>query len=552
MVAVSLLAIGKTGYALAAREAVASILAHSSFDVFVMVDDRTKDLIPAGERVHVRLDAMRYFDRADHFLAKFSALEWCVAESDAAVVLQFDADAVLLRNVTDEEIEAALGSCQLGMVEQTAIRGSTMHRRDFLEHYIGCSMHFIAPDLPAPTESGFRFYNSGVVLARRAGLLEFLQWARDTRLSRTGRHAVGNHMIADQDYFQVWANSLRPGCCRELPWHWNHCEHWDEGFPRAHALIAHFSNFCQGPTLDTIAAMRQLRRANSYVPCTKPTGGLPELAFVIVTHNSGKVLGHCLEATTRTGGSVVVIDNASTDNSAVQAEQAGALVIRNADNLGFAAAANQGAEAVRSRYLCFLNPDCLVTSEVVKAALSAFLISPSAIVVPDYAEWDGTRITGRQEGYTRCRLIADLLDTHGLPGLGSRIKKLPGCNDASWHWPLGACLFISKTVFAALGGFDERYFCYMEDVALGLAAAHHRVTIVGLDAIVPHFGGQGSTVSLATRVRLLDSARLEFATQRFGRGFAGVMRILRMLLQAANCLRRAGRGFVDTVIRAMS
>jgi hypothetical protein len=146
---------------LAAREAVASILAHSNFDVFVMVDDRTKDFIPAGERVHVqRLDTIPYSDRADSFLAKFAALEWCLAESDAAIVLQFDADAMLLRSVTDEEIEAALGACQLGMVEQTAIRGSTMRRRDFLEHYTRCSLHFIAPDLPVPAEADFRYFGA--------------------------------------------------------------------------------------------------------------------------------------------------------------------------------------------------------------------------------------------------------------------------------------------------------------------------------------------------------------------------------------------------------
>ena len=56
-----------------------------------------------------------------------------------------------------------------------------------------------------------------------------------------------SHMLADQDYLRLWTNSRHPGSCTTLAWDWNHCEHWDDGFPRRGARIVHASNFCRGP-----------------------------------------------------------------------------------------------------------------------------------------------------------------------------------------------------------------------------------------------------------------------------------------------------------------
>jgi hypothetical protein len=81
-------------------------------------------------------------------------------------------------------------------------------------------------------------------------------------LSEAGHvdHQVGMHMIADQDYLQYWVHNLKPGSCILLPWYWNHCRHWAEGFPRPGARVIHFSNFCNGPDQDIIKQMRKFRR----------------------------------------------------------------------------------------------------------------------------------------------------------------------------------------------------------------------------------------------------------------------------------------------------
>lgn len=253
---------GRRGYFRAGREAARSLLDHSDFDVFVALGAGDGPPPPTSQRLRVerlRNDATTKQSRASRFLLKFEALDACLHASDAPYLLMLDADAVLVAPTTSDDVRAALGDRSLGMVEQTGIRGSDMDRQGFLEHYARHSLAFLAPGTPAPPLSSFRFFNSGVVLARREEMAAILGWARQRMAAAAGPHCVGEHMIADQDYLQVWANALRPGACAELSWQWNHCEHWDADFPRPDARILHFSNFCRGPRRQDVAHMRAAR-----------------------------------------------------------------------------------------------------------------------------------------------------------------------------------------------------------------------------------------------------------------------------------------------------
>jgi hypothetical protein len=241
---------GRRSYYRAARAAVRSVLRHSDFDVFVALGDRDRWRPAASPRVHVRsLAALpRGGFRAWPFLLKLRALASCLAETSADIVVLLDADARFVARTDVASIEGALAGRALGMVEQTTILGSAMARADFLDHYVRHSLTWLGGDLAAPRLEEFRFFNSGVVLGRRAELERLTAWAL-ARMEEAGdRHHVGAHMIADQDYLQIWTNSLRPGSCAALSWEWNHCEHWDAGFPRRGARIVHASNFCRGPT----------------------------------------------------------------------------------------------------------------------------------------------------------------------------------------------------------------------------------------------------------------------------------------------------------------
>jgi lipopolysaccharide biosynthesis glycosyltransferase len=173
-------------------------------------------------------------------------------------ILQLDADAVLVKDLTPELIIDQLRSHSFAMMEQTAIKGSNNNRQFFLNHFIEHTMVWFGKKTMPPSIDTFRYFNSGVVLSTGVAMVAFLSWCQSMIEQKPAHHRVGQHMIADQDYFQYWLNTLHPGQCNTLPWYWNHCEHWHDSFPQAGALICHFSNFCNGPDTNTAKRMHSL------------------------------------------------------------------------------------------------------------------------------------------------------------------------------------------------------------------------------------------------------------------------------------------------------
>jgi N-acetylglucosaminyl-diphospho-decaprenol L-rhamnosyltransferase len=253
-----------------------------------------------------------------------------------------------------------------------------------------------------------------------------------------------------------------------------------------------------------------------------------ELTTVIVTHNSAAVLPDCLDSLKRSSsGSVIVVDNASTDRSVAIARAAGAEVHELDRNTGFAKAANQGARAARSSFLCFLNPDCRVDDPLLEAAANVLRQRGRCIALPRFLHDDGSVVPGCQPGYTRKKLLADVIENNfGWPRVIRLLKRMPGYDARGWQWPLCACAFIQKELFLEVGGFDERYFLYMEDVELGSSICQAGGVITGLDATVHHHAQTGSAVSLEHRVKLLNTARLQYARRHYGAGFEWLLRRL--------------------------
>lgn len=247
------------------------------------------------------------------------------------------------------------------------------------------------------------------------------------------------------------------------------------------------------------------------------------VTVIVVAYQSDAVLGGCLESVRCLEDvSVRVVDNASTDASCAIARSLGAEVVPLPHNIGFAAAANRGAEGVTTGILCFLNPDCELTAEAVRVAREALGTGRLVCGVPEFEQGGGI-VPGRQPGYTWRKVLADVLeDNRRLRSVSRWLRRHPSHHDHGWHWPLGTCLFVTADHFQAVGRFDERYFLYMEDVEFGMQMRRAGGEVIGLPVRLRHIGMQGSTVPPRHRQRMLDEARIQFARRHYGPLIAGL------------------------------
>jgi hypothetical protein len=263
----------------------------------------------------------------------------------------------------------------------------------------------------------------------------------------------------------------------------------------------------------------------------------PSLDIIIVNWNTGDALADCLDSiaaasTSVTLERVVVVDNASTDTSMRAVDAAGPPLtgVRNERNRGFGAACNQGAAGSRAAYLLFLNPDTRLEPDTLRRTLD-FLEAPGQ----EYVGICGVRLVG-EDGrpstaaarFPTPRLVFGEATglSRWLPGLFPRhllrADECTGTRDVDQV--IGAYFMIRRPLFASLGGFDERFFVYFEEVDLSLRArqAGYR-SVYFHDAQAYHRGGLSSDQVKAARLFYSLRSRLLYAWKHFPPFQAGLV-----------------------------
>ncbi|MBW1712041.1 MAG: glycosyltransferase family 2 protein, partial [Deltaproteobacteria bacterium] len=203
----------------------------------------------------------------------------------------------------------------------------------------------------------------------------------------------------------------------------------------------------------------------------------PLVSVVVVNHNSGPHLAACLDDLDRQrkslGLEVLVIDNASQDQSLAQAQEAHpwAVFQANALNLGFARGCNQGLKEARGRFLMLLNPDTRLRDGAL-ASLAEFLAArPEAGAAgPRILDPDGTvQYSARQSQgplallFNRYSLLTKLWPGNPV----SRRYLLSDWDHSSERevdWLSGAALMVRREAMEAAGLMDETFFLFHEDV----------------------------------------------------------------------------------------
>jgi len=273
----------------------------------------------------------------------------------------------------------------------------------------------------------------------------------------------------------------------------------------------------------------------------------PRVAVVVVSWNSREDLPRCLRSLESVGLplEVVVVDNASADDSATAARAAlpSAGVIEAGDNLGFGRASNLGWRATQATYVLFLNPDAEVAPGAVEAMAGLLDTRPEVgIVGPRTRNADGTPqlsfgpdLTPLSE-WRQGRLVRGVRARR--PRVLAEVESLSAFEHEP-AWVSASCLLTRRTLLERLDGFDERFFLYEEDVDLCVRArqAGFRVLFTPAAQVVH---GLGRSMDLAGgRARAeYDRSHLLYYRKHHG-GWRTAL--LRFSLAIRGATRRLGR-----------
>jgi N-acetylglucosaminyl-diphospho-decaprenol L-rhamnosyltransferase len=253
---------------------------------------------------------------------------------------------------------------------------------------------------------------------------------------------------------------------------------------------------------------------------------LPSLNIIIVNWNSAHQLYECLESIANSNLSefkldrIDIVDNASVDNSLEHTEKFALPIniIRNSENKGFGFACNQGAANTKSDYLLFLNPDTKVFADSLSRSID-FLESS----LPQKVGVVGVQLVNNHgEIHRSCTRFPSITTFLGsIIGL-DKIVKHQSTSYFMTEWDhrntqavdqvMGAFYLIRRELFQKLGGFDESFFVYFEDLDLS-----YRLSQLGWSSYYLanvqsfHKGGGTSEAIKSTRLFYFIRSRILYA-----------------------------------------
>ncbi len=310
----------------------------------------------------------------------------------------------------------------------------------------------------------------------------------------------------------------------------------------------------------------------------------PDLSVIIVSWNVRDLLRACLASLAAGAAAaaerpsltveVIVVDNASADGSAamVAAEFPAVQLIANPENRGFTGGNNQGLALAHGRYVLFLNPDTVVSPGALSTMVAYMEAHPKVGALgPRLRYGDGSLQSSARRFPTLATALLEStplawhwpenrwarayrMEDEGLKIEDSRLKiqiapemaanlQSSIFNVASpVDWVVGAALLTRRAVLDEIGGFDEGYFMYSEELDWCRRAALAGWQTVYLPAAeIIHYEGKSSEQVVAARHIRFHRSRVRYFRKFHGRAAAETVRLAVLGMFAVEWLLEAGK-----------
>jgi O-antigen biosynthesis protein len=265
-----------------------------------------------------------------------------------------------------------------------------------------------------------------------------------------------------------------------------------------------------------------------------------QLSVIIVNYNVKLFLEQCLcsvkKAVKNIEAEIIVVDNHSADNSVeyLQPLFPGVRFLCNNENRGFARACNQGLASSKGQNILFLNPDTIVPEDCFQKCISVLESHPEAGAL-GIRMMDGAGKFLKESKRSFPSPTTSLYKLFGLATLFPRsalfskyhLGHLDESKDHTVDVLAGAFMMIKKEVLDKVGGFDEHFFMYGEDVDLSYRirkAGYTNYYFAGSSII--HFKGESTRKGSLNYVRMFYKAMSIFVRKQYGGGKAGLFNFL--------------------------
>lgn len=280
-----------------------------------------------------------------------------------------------------------------------------------------------------------------------------------------------------------------------------------------------------------------------------------DVSIIIVSWNVAGLLRDCLDSIYAADWhgrafEVIVVDSASADDTVavLQREYPQVIALPQAENLGYTRCNNLGLAVAKGRHLLLLNPDTLILGDVL-AQLSAYLDAhPTVgIVGPHTLNDDRTtqstrrRFPSRPLAFFESTWLEPLAPRAWLSAY--RLADHPDRETFEVDWMQGSCLMARREVYERIGGLDEGYVMFYEEMDWCRRAkqAGWGIVYVGGAQIV-HWGGKSTEQASARKHIYYNESKLRYFRKAYGAVFAQVLRGTLLVGYAWQLLAEWGKG----------